>query len=64
MNSTMREKQNINLQELSSIQSLINSGELYGEALTKATDKVSELKKEIKQLQLDIQEKIMRLLLI
>ncbi|MFJ8086910.1 peptidoglycan DD-metalloendopeptidase family protein [Lysinibacillus sp. NPDC095746] len=57
INQTMREKQTINIQELSDLQKLINSGELYGEALTKATDKVSELKKEIKQLQLDIQEK-------
>ncbi|MGE7916528.1 peptidoglycan DD-metalloendopeptidase family protein [Lysinibacillus xylanilyticus] len=57
INQAMREKQTINIQELSDLQKLINSGELYGEALTKVTDKASELKKEIKQLQLDIQEK-------
>ncbi len=57
MNRTMREKQNINRQELSNLQDLINSGQLYGEALTMAKDRVTALTKDIKQLQLDIQEK-------
>lgn len=52
----MREKQNINRQELSDIQNLMNTGQLFGEALTTANDRGTELKKDIKQLQLDIQD--------
>lgn len=63
MNKTMREKQTINRQELSNLQNLINSGQLYGEALTNAKDRVIELTKNIKQLQLDIQEKDFEILI-
>lgn len=56
INSTMKEKQNINRYELNSLEQLIANGKLYGEALDKAKDRVNELNKEIKQLQLDIQE--------
>ncbi len=56
INKTMSEKQNINRQELSDIQKLINNGQLFGEALTKANDRATELKTDIKQLQLDLQK--------
>ncbi len=56
INSTMKDKQNINLHELNSLNQLITNGKLYGEALDTAKDRVNELNKEIKQLQLDIQE--------
>ncbi len=56
INTTMREKQNINRQELSDIQNLMNTGQLFGEALTTANDRATDLKKDIKQLQLDIQD--------
>lgn len=56
INSTMKEKQTINRHELNSLEQLITNGKLYGDALDNAKDRVNELKKEIKQLQLDIQE--------
>lgn len=56
INSTMKDKQNINLHELNSLNQLITNGKLYGEALDEAKNRVNELNKEIKQLQLDIQE--------
>ncbi|MGE7840772.1 phage tail tape measure protein [Lysinibacillus sp. NPDC093712] len=54
--ATMLEKQNINRYELNSLEQLITNGKLYGDALDKAKNRVNELNKEIKQLQLDIQE--------
>lgn len=56
INSTMKDKQNINLHELNSLNQLITNGKLYGKALDTAKNRVNELNKEIKQLQLDIQE--------
>lgn len=56
INSTMKDKQNFNNQELNRLQRLIANGKLYGEALENAKKRVNELTKEIKQLQLDIQE--------
>ena len=57
INKALREKQNINRQELTDTQKLIISGELQAEALENAKNKVVELNAEIKKQQLDIQEK-------
>jgi len=56
INTLMKEKQNINRQEITGLERLIANGELYGEALENAKKRVQELNTEIKQLQLDIQE--------
>lgn len=57
INKALRDKQNINRQELTDTQKLIRSGELQAEALENAKNKVVELNAEIKKQQLDIQEK-------
>lgn len=57
INKALRDKQNINRQELMDTQKLIRSGELQAEALENAKNKVVELNAEIKKQQLDIQEK-------
>lgn len=56
INSTMKEKQNINRYELNNLEQLIANSLDSGEALEKAKNRVQELNKEIKQLQLDIQD--------
>lgn len=56
INSAMRQKQNFNRQELTALQALINTGQLYGEALTNAKQNIQDLQLEIKQLQIDLQE--------
>ncbi|WP_283164675.1 phage tail tape measure protein [Lysinibacillus sp. BPa_S21] len=55
INSKMREKQNINRQELTSLELLVKSNKLSGEALEKTKDRITELNSQIKQLQLEIQ---------
>lgn len=57
LSKKMQEKQNANREELTNLQKLIKSGELYGEALTKANDRVNELMIQVKELQFEIQEK-------
>lgn len=57
INKALRDKQNLNRQELTDTQKLIRSGELQAEALENAKNKVIELNNEIKKQQLDIQEK-------
>lgn len=57
INKALRDKQNINRQELTDTQKLIRRGDLQAEALENAKNKVVELNAEIKKQQLDIQEK-------
>ncbi|MFJ3388755.1 phage tail tip lysozyme [Lysinibacillus sp. NPDC086135] len=55
INSKLREKQNINRQELTDLELLIKSNKLSGEALENTKNRVTELNSQIKQLQLEIQ---------
>lgn len=57
MSKKMQEKQNANREELTNTKQLIASGQLYGEALTKAKNRVDELMISIKELQFEIQNK-------
>lgn len=57
MSKKMQEKQNANREELTQVKQLIASGQLYGEALTKAKDRVNELMISIKELQFEIQDR-------
>ncbi len=55
INAKLKEKQNINRQELTSLERLVKSNQLSGEALEKTKDRITELNSQIKQLQLEIQ---------
>lgn len=57
MNKMRKDAQNLNRQELTYLENLIYSGKLSGESLENATARARDLRLEIKQLQLDIQEK-------
>lgn len=57
MNKMRKEAQNLNRKELTDLEGAIYSGDYEGEGLTKAVARARELRAEIKQLQLDIQEK-------
>jgi len=63
MNKMRKDSQNLNRQELTYLENLIYSGKLSGESLENATARARDLRLEIKQLQLDIQEKDFEILM-
>ena len=56
INTALKNKQNINREELSNLEKLIYNGSLYGDGLKNAQARVQELNKEIKELQIEIQQ--------